>query len=437
MRKVLILGAGGRDFHNFNTFFRENSLYRVVGFTFSSQIPGVKIRLYPPELAGELYPDGIPIYPEKRLKEIIKKEGVDICVFSYSDVSFESVMEKAEIAHSLGCDFWLLGPKSTMLKAKKPVLAVCAVRTGAGKSPTTRKVCSILRELGIKFCVVRHPMVYGNFQYPVQVFKTVEDLNRYDLTFEEREEYEHHLKEGNPVLAGVSYERLLEEAEKYDLIIWDGGNNDFPFFKPDFLIVLLDALRPGHEVRYHPGMSLFLAADLIIVNKVDEAKREDLKAIERNIKRYNPRAKVCYAQLAKRIIGEMPKGKKKVVVVEDGPSVTHGELGYGAGYRVAKRFGLNILDPRRFAVGTIKEAFSNYPHLKEVIPALGYKKKQVSDLKKTILRSGCDFVLSATPITLANLLAIKKPIVQIEYSLKETKGDLRKALRPFLEKLTS
>ncbi len=436
MRKVLILGAGGRDFHNFNTFFRENSFYRVVGFTFSEQILGGEVSLYPKELAGELYPKGIPIYPEKKMAEIIKKESVDICLFSYSDVPFEYVMEKAEIACSLGCDFWLLGPKSTSLVAKKPVLAVCATRTGAGKSPTTRKVSLILKELGINFCIVRHPMVYGNFSSPVQVFKRVEDLDKYPLTIEEREEYEPHLKQGNPVLAGVDYQRVLEEASKYDLIIWDGGNNDFPFFKPDFLIVLVDALRPGHEVRYHPGMTLLLSADVIIINKVDEAKKENLKTIEGNIKRYNPRAKVCYARLEKRILGELPKGKKKVVVVEDGPSVTHGELGYGAGFIVAKKKGLLILDPRKFAFGSIKMAYERFPHLREVVPALGYKKWQVKELEKTINRSGADFVISATPIDLRRLIKSSLPIIPVEYSLRElVAGELKREVIKFLKRV--
>ncbi|MEO0101210.1 MAG: GTPase [candidate division WOR-3 bacterium] len=435
MRRVLILGAGGRDFHNFNVFFRDNSQYYVVGFTMAEQIPGIGQRVYPKELAGSLYPRGIPIYLEKDLKKIIKKEKVDIVVFSYSDVSFDYVMERASIAQSLGCDFWLLGPKSTQLKAKRPVLAICAVRTGAGKSPTTRRVCEILKEKGVNFCVVRHPMVYGDFKVPVQVFKTVEDLEKYSLTFEEREEYEPHLKMGNPVLAGVDYGAILTEAEKYDLIIWDGGNNDFPFYQPDFLIVLCDALRAGHEVKYHPGMTLLLAADLIIINKVDEAKREDLLTIQKNIKKYNPKAKVLTARLAKRILGEIPKNKNKVCVVEDGPSVTHGELGYGAGYRVARKFGLKVLDPRDFAVGEIKKAFERYPHLKEVIPALGYKDKQVRDLKRTINRSGCDFIISATPITLAHILKINQPIIQIEYLLREKKGNLKRALLDFLKRV--
>lgn len=434
MRRVLILGAGGRDFHNFNTFFRNNSLYYVVGFTMAEQIPGVLKRVYPKELAGSLYPTGIPIYLEEDLRKIVKKERVDIVVFSYSDVSFEYIMERASIVQSLGCDFWLLGPKSTQLKAKRPVLAICAVRTGAGKSPTTRRVCQILKERGINFCVVRHPMVYGDFKAPVQVFKGLEDLSKYNLTFEEREEYEPHLKMGNPVLAGVDYGLILAEAEKYDLIIWDGGNNDFPFFKSDYLIVLCDALRPAHEIKYHPGMTLLLSADLIIINKVDEAKRDDLMTIKKNIKRYNPKAKVITAKLAKRILGEMPKDKRKVCVVEDGPSVTHGELGYGAGYRIAQKFGLEVLDPRSFAVGEIKKTFEKYPHLKEVIPALGYRERQIRDLRRTIERSGCNFIISATPITLANTLKVNKPIIQIEYFLKE-KGNLKGEILNFLKRV--
>ncbi len=435
MRRVLILGAGGRDFHNFNTFFRENSAYKVIGFTASNQIPGVGRRLYPPELAGELYPKGIPIYEERELPRLLKEKEVDVVIFAYSDVSFEYVMEKASIAQAAGADFWLLGPKATALKARRPVIAICAVRTGAGKSPTTRKVCSILKEKGINFCVVRHPMAYNNLEYKVQVFKEIADLDKYQVTIEEREEYEPHIKMGNTVLAGVDYAEILREAEKYDLIVWDGGNNDFPFFKPDFLIVLLDALRPGHEVRYHPGMTLLLMADLILINKVDEAKYRNIAEIRKNIRRFNPRARVLETYLEKRIEGDFPAGKR-VLVVEDGPSVTHGELGYGAGYQIARERGLKILDPRKFAVGTIKKSYERYPHLAEVIPALGYQKKQIADLTKTINRSRADFVISGTPGDLRRLIKTKKPIVQVTYSLRELKeGRLKRIIKRFLKRV--
>ncbi len=430
MRRVLILGAGGRDFHNFNLFFRDNSHYKVVGFT-GTQIPGIGKRVYPKELAGELYPDGIPIYLEKDLLKIIKREKVDIVVFSYSDVSFQYVMTKASAVLASGCDFWLLGPKSVSLKAKKPVLAVCAVRTGAGKSPTTRRVCQILKEKGVNFCVVRHPMVYSRFR-AVQVFKTMADLDQENVTFEEREEYEPHIRIGNPVLAGVDYQEVLKEAEKYDLIIWDGGNNDFPFFQPDYTIVLCDALRPGDEISYYPGMTSLLMADLVIISKVNEAKERDIISIRENVKRFNPKAKIISAVLKREVRDLIPPGKK-VVVVEDGPSVTHGELGYGVGYSFAKEKGFKILDPREFAVGEIKEVYKKYPHLKEVIPALGYKRSQIRDLQKTLLRSGCDFIISATPLDLRRWIKTKELVVQIEYFLQEFGNGLKRELEGFLK----
>ena len=436
MKKVIIMGAAGRDFHNFNVYFRNNPEYKVVAFT-ATQIPEISGRKYPPELAGELYPDGIPIYPEEELENLVKKYDVDIVVFAYSDVSHEHVMHCASRAHSAGASFMLLGPKDTMLKSSKPVIAICAVRTGCGKSQTTRRVSDILKKFGKKVAVVRHPMPYGDLtKQIVQKFSTFEDLDKYNCTIEEREEYEPHLKRGNVVFAGVDYEKILKEAEKEaDIILWDGGNNDFPFYKPDLLIVVADPHRSGHEVKYHPGETNLRMADVVVVNKVDTASFENINTIEENIRKVNPKAVIIEA--ASPIFvenGERIRGKR-VLVIEDGPTVTHGEMGYGAGYVAAKKFGAAaIVDPRPFAVDTIKEAFEKYTHLKEVLPALGYFGKQLEDLEETINNADVDVIVSATPIDLNRIVKSNKPILRVFYELQEIgEPTLEDVIKKFLE----
>lgn len=436
MKKVIIMGAAGRDFHNFNVYFRNNPEYKVVAFT-ATQIPEISGRRYPPELAGELYPDGIPIYPEEELENLVKKYDVDIVVFAYSDVPHEHVMHCASRVHSAGASFMLLGPKDTMLKSSKQVIAVCAVRTGCGKSQTTRRVSDILKKFGKKVAVVRHPMPYGDLTKQIlQKFSTFEDLDKYNCTIEEREEYEPHLKRGNVVFAGVDYERILKEAEKEaDIILWDGGNNDFPFYKPDLLIVVADPHRSGHELKYHPGETNLRMADVVVVNKVDTASFENINTIEENIRKVNPEAVIIEA--ASPIFvenGERIRGKR-VLVIEDGPTVTHGEMGYGAGYVAAKKFGAAaIVDPRPFAVDTIKEAFEKYTHLKEVLPALGYFGKQLKDLEETINNADVDIVVSATPIDLNRIVKSNKPILRVYYELQEIgKPTLEDVIKKFLE----
>ena len=421
MKKVIIMGAAGRDFHNFNTFFRDNPDYRVVAFT-ATQIPNIEGRLYPPSLAGKLYPDGIPIIPEEELEKKIKEEKVDIVVFSYSDVSFEYVMERGSRAMASGADFWLLGPESTWLESRKPVIAVCAVRTGAGKSQTSRKIARILKEHGKKVAVVRHPMPYGDLEKQrVQRFESYEDMDRYQCTFEEREEYEPHIKMGNTVFAGVDYQDILREAERdFDIVIWEGGNNDLPFYKPDILFVVVDPLRPGHELRYHPGATLFRMADVIVINKIDSAREEDLKVVESNIEKYaNPQ----YVVKANSPIfvenGDMIRGKK-VLAIEDGPTLTHGEMSFGAAMKAAQVYGAEELsDPTPYAIGSIKEAFQKYPHVKNFLPCLGYGEKQMKELEEVINNTPADLVIIGTPVDISKKLKINKPFVRVTYELEE------------------
>ena len=419
-KKVVILGAAGRDFHNFNVFFRDNEEYEVVAFT-ATQIPDIEGRVYPPELAGKLYPDGIPILPEEDLEKIIREHGVDYAVFSYSDVSHEHVMHLASRAHAAGASFVLLGPRHTMLKSQKPVISVCAVRTGCGKSQTTRYVARVLEEMGKKVVVVRHPMPYGDLRKQiVQRFATYEDLDKHECTIEEREEYEPHLAAGRVVYAGVDYEKILREAEQEaDVILWDGGNNDFPFYEPDLAIVVADPHRPGHELRYHPGETNLRMADVVVVNKVDTAPFDAVNEVMGNIQRVNPKATVILA--ASPIFVDDPwaiKGKR-VLVVEDGPTLTHGEMAYGAGVVAAKRFGAaEIVDPRPYAVGSIAEAFKKYTQLSNVLPALGYGRRQLEELEETINRVPADAVVSATPIDLGRIVKANKPIIRVRYELQ-------------------
>jgi predicted GTPase len=422
MRKtrVIIMGAAGRDFHNFNVYFRNNDSYDVVAFT-ATQIPGIEGRSYPTELAGLKYPEGIPIYPEEELPRLIKENDVDEVVFAYSDVSHEYVMHKASIALANGVDFRLMGPKTTMLKAKVPVVSVCAVRTGSGKSQTSRQVAKILKSGGLRVAAIRHPMPYGDLRRQIwERFASYEDLDKYECTIEEREEYEPHIDNGIIVYAGVDYGRILEEAEKEaDVIVWDGGNNDLPFYKPDLNIVVADPHRAGHELIYHPGETNLRMADVIIINKVDTADPQKVKQVRDNIKMANPTATVLEA--ASPITADKPdaiKGKR-ALVIEDGPTITHGSMPYGAGMIFAKKFGAGtIVDPRPYAVGSIKEAFKKYPHLGAILPALGYSDKQVAELKETIDHTPCDVVVIGTPIDLRRVLTINQPTIRVKYELK-------------------
>jgi predicted GTPase len=418
--KVIIMGAAGRDFHNFNVYFRNNDAYRVVAFT-ATQIPGIEGRKYPTELAGKKYPKGIPIFPEEELPKLIKEHDVDEVVFAYSDVSHEYLMHKASIALANGADFRLMGPKTTMLKAKVPVVSVCAVRTGSGKSQTSRQVAKILKSKGLSVAAIRHPMPYGDLRKQIwERFASYEDLDKYECTIEEREEYEPHIDNGIIVYAGVDYGKILKEAEKEaDVIVWDGGNNDWSFYKPDLNIVVADPHRAGNELTYHPGETNLRMANVIIVNKVDTADPEKVKQVKENIKMVNPNATVLEA--ASPITADKPdaiKGKR-VLVIEDGPTITHGNMPYGAGMIFAKKFGAaTIVDPRPYAVGSIKEAFKKYQHLGAILPALGYSEKQIAELKETIDHTPCDVVVIGTPIDLRRVVTIKKPTVRVKYELK-------------------
>ena len=418
--KVIIMGAAGRDFHNFNVYFRGNDAYEVVAFT-ATQIPGIEGRRYPTELAGSNYPNGIPIYSEEELAELIKKNDIDQVVFAYSDVSHEYVMHKASLVLANGADFRLMGPKTTMLKAEVPVVSVCAVRTGSGKSQTARKVAKILKSMGLNVAAVRHPMPYGDLRKQVcERFASYEDLDRYECTIEEREEYEPHIDNGIIVYAGVDYEKILREAEEEaDVIVWDGGNNDMPFYKPDLNIVVADPHRAGHELTYYPGESNLRMANVVIINKVDTADPLKVKQVRENTKTVNPNATVLEA--ASPITAENPEAVrgKRVLVIEDGPTITHGGMPYGAGVVFAKKFGASeLVDPRPFAVGSIREAYKKYPHLGAVLPALGYGEKQVAELKETIDRTPCDVVVIGTPIDLRRVIAINKPTVRVKYELE-------------------
>ncbi len=418
--KVVIMGAAGRDFHNFNMYFKNRAEYRVVAFT-ATQIPGIEGRYYPPSLAGPLYPNGIPILPESALEDIVRKNDVDLVVLAYSDLTHEEVMHKASRVIACGADFMLLGPKSTMLKSNKPIVAITATRTGAGKSTVSRYVVNIIREAGKRVVVIRHPMAYGNLEkQAVQRFEKLEDLDRYECTIEEREEYEPHIVSGVVVYSGVDYSEILRYAEKDgDVIVWDGGNNDFPFIKPSVNIVVTDAQRPGQEVSSYPGEVNIRMADVIVINKSQDVPRENIEIIKQNIARINPNVKLMVA--GSKIIGEgleRMRGRK-VVVVEDGPTVTHGGLGYGAGYVAAKKYGAKILDPRPYAVGIIKKLYEQYSHICYVIPALGYKPEQVKDLEETLRRVECEYVVSATPADLSKLVKIDKEIIKVRYELDD------------------
>lgn len=418
--KVIIMGAAGRDFHNFNVYFRGNGAYEVVAFT-ATQIPGIEGRSYPAELAGSEYPNGIPIYSEEELPGLIKRHDVDQVVFAYSDVSHEYVMHKASLVLANGADFRLMGPKATMLKAEVSVVSVCAVRTGSGKSQTSRQVAKILKSKGLNVAAVRHPMPYGDLRKQVcERFASYADLDRYECTIEEREEYEPHIDNGIIVYAGVDYEKILREAEKEaDVIVWDGGNNDMSFFKPDLNIVVTDPHRAGHELTYYPGESNLLMANVVIINKVDTADPQKVVQLKENIRRANPNASVLEAASPITADNSEAVRGKRVLVIEDGPTITHGGMPFGAGVVFAKKFGAaELVDPRPYAVGSIKEAYRKYPHLGAVLPALGYGEKQVAELKETIDRTPCDVVVIGTPIDLRRVIAINKPTVRVKYELK-------------------
>lgn len=420
-KRVIIMGAAGRDFHNFNVYFRGNEEYEVVAFT-ATQIPGIENRIYPPDLAGSNYPNGIPIYQEEELPNLIKKFDVDEVVFAYSDVSHEYVMHKASIAIAAGADFRLMGSSTTMLKAKVPVVSVCAIRTGCGKSQTSRKVAKILRSNGYRVIVVRHPMPYGDLGKQVcQRFATFEDLDKYECTIEEREEYEPHIRNGVIVYAGVDYEKILKEAEKEaDVIVWDGGNNDLPFYKPNLHIVVVDPHRPGHELKYHPGEANLRMADVVVINKVDTAEPENIQKVENNVREVNPKATIVKATSPMTVDNpELIKGKR-VLVIEDGPTLTHGEMPYGIATIAAKKLGASeIVDPRPYAVGSIIDAYKKYKHLGTILPALGYGEHQIRELEETINTAPCDVVVVGTPIDLRRIVKINKPAVYVRYELQE------------------
>jgi predicted GTPase len=435
MKTVLILGAAGRDFHNFNVFFRQNLDYEVVAFT-ATQIPDIAGRRYPAVLAGRLYPDGIPIFEEKDLESLIEDYSVDVVVFSYSDISHQNLMHLASRAGAAGADFWLLGPEHSQIASRVPVISVCAVRTGCGKSPVSRLVAAELRKHGRKPVVIRHPMPYGDLAVQaVQRFATLEDLDLQQCTIEEREEYEPHICEGTVVYAGVDYEKILHQAEKEaDVILWDGGNNDTPFYKSDLEIVVVDPHRPGHELSYYPGEVNLRRADVLVINKVDTAQQHDIETVRQNIRLNNPRASVC--EMACRVAlkdPELVRGKR-VLVVEDGPTLTHGEMPYGAGVVAARQCGASeLVDPRPYAVGSIRGTYERYQHLTSLLPAMGYSDMQRHELEETIRRTPCDLVIVATPIDLARTIKVERPNLRVTYAVEElTKPSLSDYLANFV-----
>jgi len=421
MKKVIIMGAAGRDFHNFNTYFRDNPNFQVVAFT-ATQIPDIEGRKYPASLAGKLYSNGIPIYAEEDLDHLIRKHGVTKVYFSYSDVSHEYVMHKASQVQAAGASYVLLGPQDTMVKSKKPLLSVCAVRTGCGKSQTSRKVALLLKKKGRSVAVIRHPMPYGDLEkQKVQRFATYDDMAKHECTIEEREEYEPHVKNGIVVYAGVDYEAILREAEaEADIILWDGGNNDFPFYKSDLEIVVVDPHRAGHELLYYPGETNFRRAQVLVINKIDTAPKDGVDKILANIKMINPTATIIRANSPTIVEnGERIRGKR-VLVIEDGPTVTHGGMAYGAGVVAAQKYGAaQIIDPRPAAGGSIRKTFEKYRHLDKVLPAMGYSETQINELAETIAKIDCDLIISATPIDLNRLITTRQPMLPVGYELEE------------------
>jgi len=433
--RILILGAAGRDFHNFNVFFRSQLPFEVVGFT-AAQIPHIACRLYTPALSGSLYPAGLPIWPEDALDEIIIKCRVDRCILSYSDLSHQEVMHLAERVLARGADFGFLGLKNTMLRSTKPVIAVCAVRTGAGKSQVVRYIAEIIRQAGLRAVVVRHPMPYGYLaRQAVQRFSSRADLDAADLTLEEREEYERHIDRGTVLYAGVDYQRILDQAQsEADVILWDGGNNDTPFFQPNLWITVADALRPGHEISYYPGETNFLAADLILINKANSAAEEDIIAIQANASRLNPGAEVVVAGSEVRAVDPGMISGKRVLIVEDGPTITHGGVAYGAGMVAARRYNAaEIIDPRPYATGSLKDIFIQHRHIGRVLPAMGYYPQQIRELEETINNADCDSVIIGSPIDLGRLIEINKPSTYVLYDLVDMgRPYLRERIEEFI-----
>jgi predicted GTPase len=425
-QRVIILGAAGRDFHDFNTFFRGNEDYRVVGFT-ATQIPNISGRVYPAEIAGAGYLEGIPILAQPRLEEIVEQEGIDFCVFSYSDISHEYVMHMASRVLAAGAGFVLLGPQQTMVESRRPVISICAVRTGAGKSQTTRHVVERLRDFGRTPVVVRHPMPYGDLlSQRVQRFQTYEDLESHNVTIEEREEYEPHIRRGTIVYAGVDYQAILRQAEEDgDVVLWDGGNNDLPFYRPDLHVVIADPHRPGHELTYHPGEANLRMADVVIINKAGSARAEDVETVRRNTESTNPRARVLIGRSPLTVDKPDLLEGKKVLAVEDGPSLTHGELRLGAASLAAQEHGASeLVDPRPFAVGSIIKTFEKYSATGPVLPAMGYGDEQIAELQETIQKSNAEVVVVGTPIDLVRLIEIDKPVVKVSYDLALDEADV-------------
>ena len=436
----MILGAAGRDFHNFNIVFRDNPEYHVVAFT-ANQIPNIEGRSYPPELAGHQYPHGIPIFSEEELPELIHKYQVRDCVFSYSDISYSTVMKVSAIVQAAGANFVLLGPSETMIQSKKPVIAVCAVRTGCGKSQTSRKVVELLLKKGKKVVAVRHPMPYGNLvKQKVQRFSNLDDLNKHDCTIEEMEEYEPHIVRGNVIYAGIDYKAILEAAENdpkgCDVIVWDGGNNDFSFYKPNLLITVTDPHRVGHELSYYPGEVTLRLANVVIINKMDSAEKEDIEQLKKNIRQVNPEAMIIEGNSPIRVDRPELITGKKVLVVEDGPTLTHGEMKYGAGTVISKNLhARELVDPRPYLVGDLKKTFVKYPDIGTLLPAMGYGEKQLVDLEETIQKTDCDSVVIATPIDLSRVIHIEKPYTRAYYDLEEiSKPDLDSIITDFIKK---
>ncbi|NOZ04056.1 MAG: GTPase [FCB group bacterium] len=434
-KRIVIMGAAGRDFHNFNVLYRNDKTTEIVAFT-AAQIPDIDGRAYPAELAGELYPDGIPIYAESELVTLIREKQVEEVIFAYSDISHETVMHKASRVTAAGAHFKLLGGAPTMLKSTKPVIAVCAVRTGCGKSQTTRKVAKLLKASGKKVAVIRHPMPYGDLvAQKVQRFAELDDLKKYNCTIEEMEEYEPHITRGNIVYAGVDYEAILREAEKEaDIILWDGGNNDMPFYAPDLLIVVTDPHRPGHELTYHPGETNLLMADVVIINKVVTADIESIDEVRWNIRETNPKALIIEAASPITVDNPTLISGKQALVIEDGPTLTHGEMQFGAGMLAAEKFGAeDVVDPRPYTVGTISETFEKYPDIGTLLPAMGYGSQQMHDLEQTIANTDCEVVIIGTPIDLRRVIHIEQPSVRVTYDLQEIgQPTLDEVLKPFI-----
>ena len=436
--RAIIMGAAGRDFHNFNVFFRKRPEYEVVAFT-AAQIPGIEQRTYPPVLAGSLYPKGIPIMPEEQLPTLIREKDVELVVLAYSDLSYDDVMHKSSIVGSNGPDFMLMGPKNTMVKARVPVVSVCAVRTGAGKTTVSRAVARVIKARGKRVIAVRHPMPYGDLETEaVQRFATYEDMDKEKCTIEEREEYEPHIDDGNVVYAGVDYEKILLAAEKEaDVVLWDGGNNDLPFYKPDFNIVVADPHRPGNELSYYPGETNVRMADVVVINKVDSAPPEGVRQVRENVKQLNPAATIVEAASTIHVDDPSLIKGKSVLVVEDGPTVTHGQMRESVGAIAAHQYGAReLVNPKPFAVGSIKRAYEKYPHIGFVLPAMGYGAKQVNELEQTIEKTPCDSVVLGTPIDIRRIMKVDKPAARVRYEIREvTKPSLQELLNKFFERL--